>query len=164
VHAEVRLIHTHAHTRHSDHASSSFCFCWWLSFYNFVTFREMSKQMLSVLRDFRWMHRANYVAEQYRVNLFNFIHEWLFCPLLGPGLIIILVISFTQMVGLLERVISTSQGRYLNTGQHKHRINAHTDIHDLNRIRTHDPTDRESEDISFLRPRGHCDRHFIQFS
>jgi hypothetical protein len=35
---------------------------------------------------------------------------------------------FTQMVGLLRRVISPSQGRYLNTGQHKHRINAHTDF------------------------------------
>jgi hypothetical protein len=31
-----------------------------------------------------------------------------------------------QMVGLLGRVISSSQGLYLNTGQHKHRINAYT--------------------------------------
>jgi hypothetical protein len=29
---------------------------------------------------------------------------------------------FTQTVGLLERVISPSQGRYLHTGQHKHRL------------------------------------------
>jgi hypothetical protein len=33
---------------------------------------------------------------------------------------------FSQPVGLLGRVISPSQGRYLNTGQHKHRINAYT--------------------------------------
>jgi hypothetical protein len=33
---------------------------------------------------------------------------------------------FSQSVGLLGRVISPSQGRYLNTGQHKHRINAYT--------------------------------------
>jgi shikimate 5-dehydrogenase len=31
-----------------------------------------------------------------------------------------------QTVGLLGRVISTSQGLYLNTGQHKHRINTCT--------------------------------------
>jgi hypothetical protein len=34
--------------------------------------------------------------------------------------------SFTQSLGLLGRGISLSQGRYLHTGQHKHRINAHT--------------------------------------
>jgi hypothetical protein len=33
--------------------------------------------------------------------------------------------NFSQSVGLLGRAISPSQGRYLNTGQHKHRINAH---------------------------------------
>jgi hypothetical protein len=33
--------------------------------------------------------------------------------------------SFTQSVGILRRRISPSQGRYLHTGQHKHRINAH---------------------------------------
>jgi hypothetical protein len=42
------------------------------------------------------------------------------------------------------------------TGQHKHRIN--TNIHALSGIRTHDPSVREGEDISCLRPRGHCDR------
>jgi hypothetical protein len=33
---------------------------------------------------------------------------------------------FSQTVGFLGRVISPSQGRYLNTGQHKQRINAYT--------------------------------------
>jgi hypothetical protein len=33
--------------------------------------------------------------------------------------------SFAQSVGLLGRGISQSQGRYLHTGQHKRRINAH---------------------------------------
>jgi hypothetical protein len=33
---------------------------------------------------------------------------------------------FSQTVGLLGRVISSSQGRYLSTGQHKHRINTYT--------------------------------------
>jgi hypothetical protein len=39
------------------------------------------------------------------------------------------VIFFTQSIGLLGRRISPSQGRYLHTGQHKHRRNAHTNIH-----------------------------------
>jgi hypothetical protein len=55
-------------------------------------------------------------------------------------------------------VISPSQGRYLHIGKHKHRINAHTDIHALSGIRIHDSTVRASEDDSCLRPRGHCDR------
>jgi hypothetical protein len=55
-------------------------------------------------------------------------------------------------------VISPSQGRYLHAGQHKHRINVHTDIGALNGIRTHDPSVRASKDSSCLRPRGHCDR------
>jgi hypothetical protein len=33
---------------------------------------------------------------------------------------------FSQPVGLLGRVISSSQGLYLNTGQHKHRTNTYT--------------------------------------
>jgi hypothetical protein len=54
---------------------------------------------------------------------------------------------FSQTVGLFGRVISPSQGRYLNTGQHKHRINAYTpNIHALSGIRTHDPSVRASED------------------
>jgi hypothetical protein len=56
--------------------------------------------------------------------------------------------------------ISPSQGRYLDTGQHKHRINAHnTDIHALCGIRTHDPSAEVSEDNSCLRLRDHCERH-----
>jgi hypothetical protein len=65
---------------------------------------------------------------------------------------------FSQTVGLFGRVISPSQGRYLNTGQHKHRINAYTDIHASSGIRAHDPSIRASEDSSCLRPRGYCDR------
>jgi hypothetical protein len=65
---------------------------------------------------------------------------------------------FTQTVGLLGRVISPSQGRYLYTGQHKHRINAYTDINALSGIRTHDRSVRASEDSSCLRLRGHYDR------
>jgi hypothetical protein len=58
----------------------------------------------------------------------SFFHQWHYSPLLGPGLFFSFVTFFTQTVGLLGRVIIPSQGRYLHTGQHKHRINAHTDI------------------------------------
>jgi hypothetical protein len=44
----------------------------------------------------------------------------------GPRPLIQFRNHFSQTVGLLGRVISPSQGRYLNTGQHKHRINAYT--------------------------------------
>jgi hypothetical protein len=77
---------------------------------------------------------------------FRFIHQLLYSPLLGPGLFFSSVIFSTQTVGLLGRVINPSQGRYLHTGQHKHRINAHTDVHALSGIRTHDPSVRASED------------------
>jgi hypothetical protein len=63
-----------------------------------------------------------------------------------------------QTVGLFGRVISPSQGRYLSTGQYKHRIKTHTDIHALCGIRTYDPSVRASEDISCLRPLGYCDQ------
>jgi hypothetical protein len=94
----------------------------------------------------------------------SFIHQCFYTPLLGPGLFFSFVIFFffTQTVGLLERVISPSQGRYLHTRQHKHRINAHTDIHALSRIRTHDSV-RASEDNSCLRPPGHCDRPVYKY-
>jgi hypothetical protein len=84
---------------------------------------------------------------------------------------------FSQTVGLLGRVISPSQSRYINTGQHKHRINAHRHPclqWDL-KPQSQRPSERRqfmpqtarplwsasvraSEDSSCLTPRGHCDR------
>jgi hypothetical protein len=55
---------------------------------------------------------------------------------------------FAQTVGLLGGVINPSQGRYLHTGQHKHRLNAHTN-----------PSVPASEDNSCPRPRAHRNRH-----
>jgi hypothetical protein len=58
-----------------------------------------------------------------------------------------------QSVGLLERGISPSQGRYL----YKHRINA--DRHRcLEWDSNHDPSVRADDDSSCPRTRGHCDR------
>jgi hypothetical protein len=96
-------------------------------------------------------------------NIHSFINGSM-ALLLGPGLFFSFVIFFTQTVGLLGRVVSPSQGRYLYTGQHKHRINAETNIHVLNGIRNYDPRVRASEDSSCLRPRGHCDRQIIVIS
>jgi hypothetical protein len=65
--------------------------------------------------------------------------------------------SSSQSVGLLGRGISPSQGRYLHTGQHKHRINADRYLclkWDSNRR----SNVRACEDSSCPRPRGHCDR------
>jgi hypothetical protein len=77
-------------------------------------------------------------------------------PSVGPWpLLHCLNIFFTETVGLLGRGISLSQGRYRHTGQHKHRIKAHADIHALSGIRTHDPSVRANEDSSYLRPRGY---------
>jgi hypothetical protein len=45
---------------------------------------------------------------------------------LGPGLWFSVLWLFLQTVGLLGRVISSSQGLYLNRGQYKHRINTYT--------------------------------------
>jgi hypothetical protein len=131
--------------------------------------------------------REQFWADVIIVTVFrihSFIHQWLYSPLVGPGLFIIFVILFTQTVkhtrslkvavqgpellahhsyihtqtvGLLGRVISPSQDRYVHTGQHKHRINANTDMHSLNGLRTYGPSVRASEGSSCLRPCGHCD-------
>jgi hypothetical protein len=78
----------------------------------------------------------------------------------GPRPLIQFRKHFSQTVGLLRRVISPSQGRYLNTGQHKtQNKRIHTpNIHTLSGIRTHDPSVRMREDSSCLRPGGYCDR------
>jgi hypothetical protein len=57
----------------------------------------------------------------------------------------------TQSAELIGLGISPSQGLYLHTKQHKHRINAHnTHIHALNAIRTYDPIFQASQESSCL--------------
>jgi hypothetical protein len=51
-------------------------------------------------------------------------YDWFRASLCGPWQFFSFSIS-TQSVGLLGRGISPSQGHYLHTEQHKHRINAH---------------------------------------
>jgi hypothetical protein len=59
------------------------------------------------------------------INIISFVHRWLYSPLLGPGLFFSFVIFFSHSVELLGRVVSPSQGRYLNTGQHKQNKRTH---------------------------------------
>jgi hypothetical protein len=40
----------------------------------------------------------------------------------------------------------------------------HIDIHASSGIRTHEPSAREGEDGSYLRPRAHCDRPPLDLS
>jgi hypothetical protein len=55
----------------------------------------------------------------------DFLFSWLYRPLWSWSLIFQFMIIL-QTVGLFGRVISSSQGLCLNTGQHTHRINAYT--------------------------------------
>jgi hypothetical protein len=50
--------------------------------------------------------------------------DWLYSPC-GPWTLFSFLI-YSQSVGFLGRVLSPLQGHYLNTGQHKHRINTYT--------------------------------------
>jgi hypothetical protein len=59
------------------------------------------------------------------------------CVAYSSSVLILKFESYRQSVELLGRGISPSQGSYLYTGQHKHRI-TQTDIHAVSGIRTHD--------------------------
>jgi hypothetical protein len=71
-----------------------------------------------------------YIKKAHALNGHFFLQIFFFAMALpahsGPCSFIQFRNHFSQTVGLLRRVISPSQGRYLNTGQHKHRINAYT--------------------------------------
>jgi hypothetical protein len=79
-------------------------------------------------------------------------------PFVGPGPLFQFLNPYTVGRTPWTRGISLSQGLYQYTEQHKHRINAHTDIHVSSEIRTDDAYIQTGEDDSCLRPRGHCDR------
>jgi hypothetical protein len=54
-------------------------------------------------------------------TLHSFLFQWLHSPC-RPWPLCFSFLIYTRAVGLLERVISSSQGLYLNTLQHKHRM------------------------------------------
>jgi hypothetical protein len=69
-----------------------------------------------------------------------------------------------QLVGILVRGISPSQGRYLHIHNNTNKEKTQTNTHALSRIRTHHPSVRAIENSWCLRPRGQCDRHKDQYS
>jgi hypothetical protein len=104
-----------------------------------------------------WTSTHIYLNEMF---IFYFLYPFLLYRTLTMSRIFIFLWIYTQSVGLLGRVIGSSQGLYLNTGQQEHRkTHTHTpNIHALSGIRTHDHGLRASEDSSCLRPLGYCDR------
>jgi hypothetical protein len=64
---------------------------------------------------------------------------------------------YTQSVGLLGRVFSTPQCRYLHTEQHKHKIKPHRHSY-LEWDSNLRPQCSSGEEFSCLRTRGYCDR------
>jgi hypothetical protein len=100
----------------------------WFSAWNFVNInlfnsdRFLASQFVSVVSDCLFKHEysqnADRIGELFVVqrnnDIYYFFTGW---PLIYSFMII------SQTVGLLGRVISSSQGLYLNTEQHKHRIN-----------------------------------------
>jgi hypothetical protein len=86
------------------------------------------------------------------------IYLWLYSPLLCVGRFFRFFIFFTQSVGILGRVISPSQGLYLNIGQYKQHKRIHIpNKHALSGIQTHDPSVRTNEDSVCLRRLGSRD-------
>jgi hypothetical protein len=99
-------------------------------------------------------HQVRYINYS---KIYLSLYIWFYSPLLDLGRFFSFLI-YTQSVGLLGGGISQSQGRYIHTEQHKHRINAHGyPWFDL------DSNPRSlcsrQQDSSCLRPRDDCDRH-----
>jgi hypothetical protein len=62
---------------------------------------------------------------QYSFAFTSLFFYWLYSPL-GPWPLLFSFMIILQTLSVLGRVISSSQGLYLNTGQHKHRMNTYT--------------------------------------
>jgi hypothetical protein len=83
---------------------------------------EISRRLelyLCFLRPRLEMYKATYLVKVFFFSL-ALQSPWALASAFFSFMIIL------QTVGLLRRVISSSQGLYLNTGQHKHRINTYT--------------------------------------
>jgi hypothetical protein len=85
------------------------------------------------------------------IYLSIYLFMYLYSPLLDLGRFFSFFILYT--VGRTPWMGDQSVAR----PQHKHRINAYTDIHALSWVRTHDSSVWASEDCSCLTPRSHCD-------
>jgi hypothetical protein len=66
-------------------------------------------------------------------------------------------LNLRHSLGLLGRVISPTEGRYLHRTTKTQNKRRQTSMTWGGGIWTHDPSVRAGENISCLRPRGHCD-------
>jgi hypothetical protein len=87
--------------------------------------RTASVSFTSILVHCRPTYHLSPHSTLHHVRKYTFFFHWLYSPF-GPCLLLFSFMIILQMVGLLGWVISPSQGLYLNTGQHKHIINAYT--------------------------------------
>jgi hypothetical protein len=118
---------------------------------------------MQFIHSFLFLFSLIFLPTLYLPAFYSFIHSFIhpsivLQPFVGPW-------PFRRFPNLFNTVgrtpwwvISPSQGRYLHTGQHKYKINAHTNIHASSGFRIHNPSIRVGEGSSCLRPRGHCDR------
>jgi hypothetical protein len=72
------------------------------------------------------LHIYNHLTDFWDIlHIYIYIFRWLYSPR-GPWPLLFSFMIILQSEGLLGRVISSLQGLFLNTGQHKHRINTYT--------------------------------------
>jgi hypothetical protein len=109
-------------------------------------------------------------CHSFHVGYTNIFFLWRYSPNLGldlppwNSLFHFSFLDLKQSVGLLGRVMSSSQGLYLYINTEK-RTYAHTlNIHALSGIRTHDPGFRGSEDSACLRTLGYRDRLYTHYN
>jgi hypothetical protein len=118
--------------------------------------------MVYFLSQINPVHTLSLYLRSILILYFHIVFLWRYSPNLGLGLppwnstFHFGFLDLRQSVGLLGRVISSSQGLYLytNTEKHTHTLN----IHALGGIGTNDPGFRASEDSACLRPLGYRDR------
>jgi hypothetical protein len=102
------------------------------------------------------LFNAQFTTRWYCCHFFLLFFFWRYSPHLGLGLppwnspFHFGFLDLRPSVGLLGRVISSSQGLYLYTNTEKRTPN----IHALSEIQTHDPGFRATEDSTCLRPLG----------
>jgi hypothetical protein len=107
----------------------------------------------------KWIYNSTYDTGKTKLPFFFL---WRYSPYLGLGLppwnspFHFSFLDLRRSIGLLGRVISSSQGLYLYTNTEKHTLILN--IHALSGIRTHDHGFRASEDSACLRPLGYRDR------
>jgi hypothetical protein len=171
--AEEWIVNTHAPIRHQCHQIHSFIH----SFIRSIVHSFIRSFVLSLIHSFilsfirSFIHSSfaysfirSFIHSLIRSFVHSFIHQWLYSLLLGPGLFLQFRNLFYTDGGppwTSDQPIARPPPTQRTTQTQK---NAHTDIHALSEIRTHDHSVRAREDSLCLRPRGHRYRqcHRIQ--